>query len=55
MTDKRSRVGHNSVYTFDGSDYLVFHGYDAAENGRSKLIIRKLSWDDEGWPVVVED
>lgn len=48
-------VGHNSVYTFDETDYLVFHGYDAANNGQSKLIIRKLSWDEEGWPVVPED
>jgi arabinan endo-1,5-alpha-L-arabinosidase len=48
-------VGHNSVYTFDGTDYIVFHGYDAAENGRSKLIIRKLDWDVEGWPVVLEE
>ncbi len=45
-------VGHNSVYTFDGKDYLVYHGYDAAENGRSKLIINELSWDEEGWPLV---
>lgn len=45
-------VGHNSVYTFDGTDYLVFHGYDAADKGRSKLRIEKMSWDAEGWPVV---
>lgn len=45
-------VGHNSAYTFDGKDYLVFHGYDANDDGRSKLIIKEISWDDEGWPVV---
>ncbi|MBC8083523.1 MAG: arabinan endo-1,5-alpha-L-arabinosidase [Hymenobacter sp.] len=45
-------VGHNSVYTFDSSDYLVFHAYDAADKGRSKLRIEKLGWDPEGWPVV---
>lgn len=45
-------VGHNSVYTFDGQDYLVFHGYDAADKGRSKLRIEPLSWDAEGWPSV---
>lgn len=47
-------VGHNSTYTFDGTDYIVFHGYDAADEGKSKLIIRKLDWDNEGWPVVKE-
>jgi arabinan endo-1,5-alpha-L-arabinosidase len=43
-------VGHNSVYTFDGKDYLVFHGYDAADNGKPKLKILTLQWDNNGWP-----
>jgi len=45
-------VGHNSAYTFDGVDYLIFHGYDAKDNGRSKLLIRQIIWDPEGWPIV---
>lgn len=45
-------VGHNSAYTFNGTDYLVFHGYDASDNGKSKLRIEKLHWDAEGWPIV---
>lgn len=45
-------VGHNSVYTFDKKDYLVFHGYDAADNGRSKLRMETLTWDKAGWPQV---
>lgn len=45
-------VGHNAVCTFDGVDYIIFHAYDAADNGRSKLRIEKLGWDSEGWPVV---
>jgi arabinan endo-1,5-alpha-L-arabinosidase len=45
-------VGHNSAYTFEGKDYLVFHGYDAKDNGRSKLIIKNMKWTNEGWPVV---
>lgn len=44
-------AGHNSAYTFDGKDYIVYHGYDAKDNGKSKLIIEKLNWIDE-WPVV---
>ena len=47
-------AGHNSVYTFDGKDYIIYHGYDAKDRGRSKLIIHELRWDQEGWPVVVE-
>ncbi len=45
-------VGHNAVANFNGVDYLVFHGYDAADNGKSKMRIEKLEWVD-GWPVVV--
>ncbi|MFY9117083.1 MAG: family 43 glycosylhydrolase, partial [Dysgonamonadaceae bacterium] len=48
-------VGHNAAYTFDGKDYIVFHGYDAHDNGRSKLIIRELEWDNEDWPIVKND
>jgi len=44
-------AGHNSAYTFNGHDYIVYHGYDAADKGRSKLIIEELKWKDE-WPVV---
>lgn len=44
-------VGHNSVYTFDGTDYLIFHGYDAKDKGRSKLRVKQLDWVD-GWPIV---
>jgi arabinan endo-1,5-alpha-L-arabinosidase len=45
-------LGHNSAYTFDGTDYLVFHAYDAADQGRPKLQITKIQWDDNGWPIV---
>jgi arabinan endo-1,5-alpha-L-arabinosidase len=45
-------VGHNAVYTFGKQDYLVFHGYEAADNGRSKLRIETLAWDKDGWPQV---
>ncbi len=46
-------VGHNAAVALDGIDYLVFHGYDAADpRGASKLIIEKISWN-KGWPAVV--
>jgi arabinan endo-1,5-alpha-L-arabinosidase len=46
-------VGHNGVSTFDGTDCIIFHAYDAADKGISKLQLKKLSWVD-GWPVVVK-
>ena len=44
-------AGHNSAYTFDGKDYMIYHGYDAKDRGRSKLIIREIKWED-GWPSI---
>jgi arabinan endo-1,5-alpha-L-arabinosidase len=43
-------VGHTSTYTFEGKDYLISHGYDARDRGRSKLRIDELQWDDQDWP-----
>ncbi|HUQ96079.1 MAG TPA: hypothetical protein VM010_00335, partial [Chitinophagaceae bacterium] len=48
-------AGHNAVYTFDEQDYNVYHGYDAADNGRSKLIIKPLRWDAQSWPVFTKE
>jgi len=44
-------VGHSATVEINGQDYLVFHGYDAADKGRSKLRIEQISWQ-EGWPVI---
>jgi arabinan endo-1,5-alpha-L-arabinosidase len=44
-------AGHNSAYTFDGHDYLIYHGYDAKDSGRSKLIISEIVWAN-GWPTI---
>jgi len=44
-------VGHNAVATFDNKDYLIFHGYDAHDNGKPKLRIEELTWIND-WPQV---
>jgi arabinan endo-1,5-alpha-L-arabinosidase len=46
-------VGHNAVANFDGKDYLIFHGYSAADKGIPKLLVRTLKWS-QGWPVSSE-
>lgn len=46
-------VGHNAVVSFEGVDYLEFHGYDAHDKGKSKLRIEKISWSN-GWPAVLQ-
>jgi arabinan endo-1,5-alpha-L-arabinosidase len=45
-------AGHNSAYTFDGKDYIVFHAYEIKNNGRPKLEIKELHWDKDLWPVL---
>ena len=44
-------VGHNAVESFDGTDYLIFHAYDANDKGKSKLRMEKINWFD-GWPII---
>ena len=44
-------AGHNAVVSRDGVDWIVFHGYDSHDQGRSKLRIERLDWVD-GWPVL---
>ncbi|MFW6157493.1 MAG: arabinan endo-1,5-alpha-L-arabinosidase [Balneolaceae bacterium] len=50
--EKWAGVGHNAAYRFEDTDYLVFHGYDINDEGRPKLWIKEIDWDDEGWPTV---
>lgn len=45
-------LGHNSVYNINGKDVMLYHAYDAHNNGRPILQIRNIEWDNEGWPVV---
>jgi arabinan endo-1,5-alpha-L-arabinosidase len=43
--------GHNSVLAAGESDDLVYHTYDALNDGIATLQIRPLSWTADGWPV----
>ena len=52
-TDNYAGIGHCSVYDFDGKTLFVAHGYDKEDNGRSKLVIKEIQWDEEGWPVIM--
>jgi arabinan endo-1,5-alpha-L-arabinosidase len=35
-----------------GRDVLVYHYYDAADEGRPKLGLNALTWGKDGWPAV---
>jgi arabinan endo-1,5-alpha-L-arabinosidase len=49
-TDNWRGAGHPAVYQENGTDYLLFHAY-SAENGRSRLHISTIEWEDS-WPRV---
>ena len=47
-------VGHNSTYTFDGKEYIFYHAYDKKQNGKPTLVVKKLEWDTDLWPKLIE-
>jgi arabinan endo-1,5-alpha-L-arabinosidase len=49
---KWAAVGHNAVYHFGSDDYIIYHGYNIENNGKPTIIVHKLSWDNQNWPVV---
>lgn len=47
-------TGHADVYSEAGYDYLVHHAYDSARDYEPVLNIRRMDWDDEGWPTACQ-
>ena len=45
-------AGHCAVYSFEGQDVFICHGYSMAFGGASLLVQRQITWDKEGWPVL---
>lgn len=45
-------VGHSAHYNMSGKTIMIMHGYDKLDNGRPKLIIREMKWDNAGWPFI---
>ena len=43
--------GSNGVLVEIGSDWIVYHYYDASDRGVAKLGIQPLEWTSGGWPV----
>ncbi len=49
-TERFKGPGHNAIFQENGTDYIVYHAYDADNGGTSQLRIAPLIWDEEGWP-----
>jgi arabinan endo-1,5-alpha-L-arabinosidase len=42
--------GHVAVVRDAGKDYLVYHAYDSAHDGRPTLRVAPMGWTDDNWP-----
>lgn len=51
-TERWRGPGHNAILQDNGVDYLVYHAYDAEQNGVATLRIDPITWDAEGWPSI---
>ena len=45
--------GHVAILRDPGRDYIVYHAYDAENEGASTLRIQPLGWSADGWPVAL--
>ena len=46
--------GHANVFEENGQYWFSCHYYDGTQRGRSHLSIRPMTWDEEGWPVLLD-
>jgi arabinan endo-1,5-alpha-L-arabinosidase len=52
--EKRWRgPGHIAILADGEKDYIVYHAYDADNNGRPTLRIAPMSWTNDGWPTTI--
>lgn len=53
--DRWKGPGHNSeiITDDDGNDWILYHAYDAKAPSKGRvLMMDKITWDKDGWPVV---
>ncbi|MBN1466830.1 family 43 glycosylhydrolase [candidate division KSB1 bacterium] len=50
--DRWRGPGHCAVLRQEDADWLVYHAYDAQNNGTPTLRITRLEWDEDGWPIM---
>lgn len=51
-TERWRGPGHNAILQEGGIEYIVYHAYDAKNQGVPTLRIDPLEWDAEGWPFI---
>jgi arabinan endo-1,5-alpha-L-arabinosidase len=51
-TERWRGPGHNSILQEGDMEYIVYHAYDAENQGTPTLRIDPLVWDADGWPSI---
>jgi arabinan endo-1,5-alpha-L-arabinosidase len=51
-TDRWRGPGHNGILQENGIEYIVYHAYDADNQGVPTMHIDPLVWDADGWPSI---
>lgn len=47
--------GHSGIFKHNGIEYFSYHYYDANNNGRPRLMIQQIQWNNNGFPVILQE
>jgi hypothetical protein len=47
--------GHAAIMNDNGTNWFTYHYYDGNDGGTATLGLARLSWSDDGWPVLTND
>ena len=47
--------GHAGIMNDNDTNWFTYHYYDGNNNGTATLGLARLSWSDDGWPVLTND
>jgi Glycosyl hydrolases family 43/Concanavalin A-like lectin/glucanases superfamily len=47
--------GHAAIMNDNGTNWFTYHYYDGNNDGTATLGLTRLSWSDDGWPVLTND
>jgi arabinan endo-1,5-alpha-L-arabinosidase len=54
-TERWRGPGHNAILQENGVEHIVYHAYDAENQGAPTLQIAPLTWGADGWPSILPE